>query len=410
MSLVSSPKSRKNKVADGVVPFKDGITNVFNSLVNKRSASASNAIVANRINWSDMNACYKNGIGNKIIRIKSGHALRDTLQFANNADSAEYDARLASSVKRATKLMLAFGRSVMVIHNDGDDLSQPLSPNFDRSTAMIKVFDGSIVTANTPETNINSRHYQKPKAYSIRGHGVHPSRVVDFTYVEPIETDLPSYQYGGISEFELIYAQLVNDSIVERASSSILEKSSNMVYKVKGFKDSMRSKRDSELIEYFSKVEDMRGIYGSVIIDEEDDATVLTQTLTNLSETDLITLRRLAMVTGLSFLTLVGEGPNGMNSNGDQEAQVSQDTIETLQSDYLIEPIRRLCNLFNIEGVQFKEGQGGTQGDKAAYEKVILENANSLAALGGDWKAYLESKGVVAPDDWAVFWAESDEA
>lgn len=404
MSIVGSPKKREKKTS-AVVPFKDGLTNVFNSLVNKRSASASNDIVANQITWADMNACYKNGIGNKIVRVKAGKALNNTLQFSSMPDGEAYNSTLAKHVKSASKLMLAFGRSVIMIHNEGDDLSKPLG-NFDRETAMIKVFDGSIVAANSPDTNINSKYYQQPRQYSIRGYAVHPSRIIDFTYVNPIETDLPAYQYGGISEYELIYSQLVNDSIVERASSSILEKSSNMVYKVKGFKDAMRAKRDSELIEYFSTVEDMRGLYGAVILDEEDSAEVLTQTLTNLSETDLITLRRLAMVTGLSFLTLVGEGPNGMNSNGDQEAQVSQDTIEALQSDYLIEPIRQLCELFGIDGVSFKDGQGGSPGDRAHYEKVVLENATALAMLGGDWSLYLESKGVVAPDDWSKFWGD----
>lgn len=401
MSVVSAPKKRKPRQEKS---FKDGITNVFNSLVDRRSASAQNVIVANKIGYSDMNACYKNGIGNKIVRIKAGQALKDTLQFKSAADKIAYDAKLAKDVKRAAKLMLAFGRSVVMIHNAGDDLSKPLSPKFDRKSALITVFDGTIVTASSPVTNISSPDYQNPTSYSIRGHTVHPSRVIDFTYVEPIETDLPSYQYGGISEFELIYSQLVNDSIVERASPSILEKSSNMVYKVKGFKDAMRAKRDSELIEYFATVENMRGIYGAVILDEEDDAQVLTQTLTNLSETDLITLRRLAMVTGLSFLTLVGEGPNGMNSTGEEEAEVSQDTIETLQSDYLIEPIKRLCALFEISGVSFKEGQGGTPGEKASYEKIVLENAKAIFEMGGNWKGYLQEKDVIAPDDWAAFW------
>ena len=55
--------------------------------------------------------------------------------------------------------------------------------------------------------------YNQAQDYYVRGNKVDVSRVIDFTYVDPVDTDKGTYQYGGISEYELIYEQLINDGI-----------------------------------------------------------------------------------------------------------------------------------------------------------------------------------------------------
>lgn len=383
----------------------DGLTNVFNQLVNRRSAMAQNKITRAEITQDDLRHIYLTGIGSKIVRLKAGYALDGSLQFGTDQQEEMYNKKLAKHVKKAAKFMVGFGRGCVVLHAKGDNLRQPLT---DRDDLIVQVFSGDMVTVGDVARDLSSPRYMKPLSYNIRGHVIHHSRVVDFTYVEPSEFDLPIYRYGGVSEFELIYPQLINDAVVERACASMLERSSNWVYKVKGLKDAMAAKQDSAMVQYFSRIEDMRGIYGATLIDADDSVEVLSQALANLAETDQISLRRLAMVTGLSITRLVGESAKGLNATGDNEDKMDQDMIETLQSDYLLEPIQQLCKIFDIE-VEFKENQGGTPESRMNFETKAITNAKALWEMGEDHAAYLEQYDIKKVDDFAELWKEEQD-
>jgi len=245
--------------------------------------------------------------------------------------------------------------------------------------------------------------YFEPTRYSVRGFTIHPSRCVDFRYVEPTELDAPEYFYGGISEFELIRNELISDQVVQRAIPAILEKSSSIFYKVKGFKELLADKQESQLVTYFTSLENLRSIYGAGIIDSEDEVESISQALTNLAESDMSTLRRLAMVTGLPLSWLVGEAARGLNSTGDGERQVMKNTIESYQSDYLLEPINRIMALHGRGPVEFKDGLLETDTDRMDMQTKAIDNALKLWSMGEDHTAYLEYYDVIQKDDFEVF-------
>lgn len=387
----------------------DGITSVFNALINRRANAANNQFSSPTISDEQKRAIFRSGIGSKITRMKAGYALKDTIQFTTTANDEIYAAHFARPVKLAAKFMIGFGRGVIVIHKRGDDLSKPIGAVGEIADYKIDVFSGDMVSVSTVSTDLSNPRYFKPEHYQVRGHQIHHSRVIDFAYVTPPEMDAHAYQYGGISEFELIYNQLINDGIVERASAHILEKSSNWVYKMVGFKAAMQTKQDSAVIDYFGKLEDMRSIYGATLLDAEDSVESLSQSLTNLADVDQISLRRLAMVTGIPLSILVGENVKGLNASGDNESKTFQDMIETLQSDYLLDPITQLCALFGIDAPTFTDNQGQTPGQKVAYEGQVITNAKVLFDMGRDPARYLQDKGIEKADTYEAFWGADNE-
>jgi len=389
--------------------FYDGVKNVFNQIVNRRNALSQNIVESNRLDYEQMRAIYNTGLGSKIIRLKSGYSLNDTLQFEGEADESTYNAKLAKSVKLASKYMLGFGRGIIVIHKRGDNLAEPLTKGTDIDDCKISVFSGDMITPGVVSLDLNNERYMQPTYYMVRGQSIHHTRVIDFSYIKPTEIDLPEYQYGGISEFELIYNQIINDGIVERSSASIIEKNANWVYKIVGFKEALRAKQDDAVIQYFSQVEDMRSMYGAVLIDAEDSAENIAQTLTNLSEVDQISLRRLSMVTGIPLSILVGENVKGLNSSGSSERATFQDMIEGLQSDYLIDQINQLLRIFGMDPAKFKDNQGETALDRIDYDTKATEIAFKLWQMGEDGAKYLNDKGVTQKDDWDEFWKEAEE-
>lgn len=389
--------------------FQDGITNIVNQLANRRSAVNTNIVTAQRLSDSEARAMYRSGLGAKIISIKSGYALNETLQFSCDKDEELYKRRLQRAVKKASKFMLGFGRGIILLNERGADLSRPAVGKLDPAKIKLDVFSGDMVTAFDVSIDLSSARYQKPSKYMVRGKAFHWTRVIDFTYYMPVELDLPTYHYGGISEFEMIHTQFINDGIVERASGTILEKNSTLVHKVAGFADAVRCGDDEYLINYYARLAELRSIYGDAVIDAADDMISVAQTLTNLDAVDNITIRRLALVTSIPVPMLVGESVQGLNSTGTQERQSFQDMVEALQFDYLEDPIRDLCARFGIEDVCFKENQGGTATERVEFETKIIDNAIKLDSLGEDYRAYLEEHGVVKKDAWKELFAPPAE-
>ena len=388
--------------------FTDGLKSFVSSLTNSRSATAENYIEANQLSEVEARSIYRTGLGNKIIRLKAGQALKDSIQFETTEDEKYYTKRLASLVKQTVKWQLAFGRGIIVIHHKGDDLSESLG-RVDPERVLLNQFGGDMVTVNMPEFDLQSPRYYKPVQYNVRGKPIHYSRVVDFLYVLPPELDAPRYRYGGIGEFELIYEQLVADGVVQRASPRVIEKASTLFYRVKGFKAAIATGTESDMVSYFGRMESVRGLFAAGLMDQEDELEVVTQTIAGLADADQITLRRLSMVTGISLTALVGESPKGMNATGDNERAMDQDMIEALQSDYLLEPINELMRKLGQGTVTFKENQGETPTVRIGFETAAIDNARKLWEMGEDYRTYLEEKDVLQPDDFSKIFTPPDD-
>lgn len=384
--------------------FADGLVNVLSQLTNKRNAMAANVFDHRRLSDSQLRAVYKSGLGAKICKIKAGYALNDTLQFDSEGDKEYYDTLLAHDVLKAARYMVGFGRGIIVLYQQGDNLTQPFRRNDDLPVKQ-RVFSGDMVTCGDYDTDFESDRYYKPRYYTVRGTQIHHTRVVDFVYFEPPEQDAPYYQFGGISEFEMIHPQLVNDGVVERASGSIIEKNATVFYGVDGFRDALARGKDKDLVRYFSALEDNRSIYGAGLVDKNDTVTSVSQALTNLSEVDNVTLRRLAMVTGIPLAWLIGENVKGLNSTGDNERQIFQDMVESVQYDHLLQPINRLMNLHNRKPVSFKENQGESALGRLEYENKVILGAKTLYDMGEDHAEYLDRHGVTQKDEMTTFFS-----
>ncbi|HSH52205.1 MAG TPA: hypothetical protein VK982_10835, partial [Bacteroidales bacterium] len=181
----------------------DGIKDIYNDLINQRNVLNKSMMTHNRVGYEELRAIYKSGLGSKIVRIKSGYALKDTILFESEKQEKFYKKYLEKEIKKAARYMIGFGRGILVFYEKGEDLAKPRTKPFNPSNFNVKCFSGDMVTAVSPDLNLMSDRYNKPLFYSVRGVQFHYSRVIDFSYYEPTELELPYYQYGGIAEFEL---------------------------------------------------------------------------------------------------------------------------------------------------------------------------------------------------------------
>lgn len=380
--------------------FQDGLKDVLSDLPNRRNVVARNVLTATARQPSELAAIYRTGIGSKIVRLKTGYALNDTLQFESVEDEKFYRQRCERAVKAAARWMFVFGRGIIVLQERGVALDTVLRSDVGPERLTLRVFSGDMVTVPAVSIDLNDPDYFKPKAYQVRAATIHPSRVVDFRYVEPREEEAAQYQYGGISEFELIYDQIVADGVVQRASPAILEKNSTLFYKAKGFKEAMMVGQEDHMIRYFRLLEEGRSIYGAGLLDADDDVAEVSQALSNLGDADQITLRRLAMVTGIPLSILIGENVRGLNSTGEGERQSFQDMIEALQFDHLLEPTNTLMGRLGRGSVEFRENQLESAKARIDFETAVVTNAEKLWQMGEDYEGYLLRHDVTQKSDF----------
>lgn len=383
--------------------FTDGLRSLVNSLINTRNATTTNAVDSRQLIDTELRILFRMGITARIYRIKASYALNGTLAFDSTADKEFYEKFLAKEVKRACMQQLGFGRGAVVLLPRGDDLTVARANKLTPENTVIRSFSGDLVSAVSVSYDLEDERYYKPSIYTVRGTSINWTRVVDFTYYEPAENDLPTYRYGGVSEAELLYEQIVNDGVIERASGSIIEKNSTLFYKVKGFKTALQNKKESEMLKYFSALETARSQYGAGLLDADDEVEEVSQTLTNVSEVNDMSLRRLAMISGIPVPMLIGENVKGLNSTGDTERQSFEDTIGGYAGDYVIPNINLLMHKFGRGEVKWKGLQHNGASEKVNFETLVLDNAMKMAELGQDFVPYLEKHNVIEPSATDIF-------
>ena len=132
------------------------------------------------------------------------------------------------------------------------------------------------------------------------------------------------------------------------------------------------------------------------LLDSDDEVMNVTQSLTNLKDADDISLRRVALVSGIPLPMLIGENVKGLNATGTQEKTSFNEMIELLQQDYLVSKMNQLFGKLGMSPITFKENQNVTPLEKVDYETKAIDNAVKLYDMGYDAESYLKEKGIEA--------------
>lgn len=389
--------------------FSDGMQSLTNSLANSRSASATNGFFDFRLSETELKAIYKTGLYSKILRMKTGAALREgSFEFDTPGEELVFNQRLLPLIKEAARYQLAFGRGVIALCSKTQRQDQPLIDGTNLNSLELRVFDDTLLSVTDYDRDLLSPRYYRPKTYMVRGVNFHWSRIIEFNYVEPIEDERHEYEFAGIPEPELIYEQLINDAVVQRSSGSILEKSSTLFYKLAGFAEKLQNKQENAVVRFFTALENLRSNYGAGIVDKDDEIQVISQQLAGFKEIDESSLRRVAMVTGIPVPYLMGENVRGLDSSGDTERQVFTDNIKDYRNDYLLTPINILMQRIGFGTVRAAESTNLSAIEQMNYEGKIIDNAFKMAQIGEDFHTYLEERDIVSTDAYDRMFGNED--
>ncbi len=380
--------------------FTDSLRSAVSNLMNRRSAINTNVITSQRLPLHLLREINRTGMYKRIISLKTDGVMKNNWVFKDEKESAEFYNKHKAEIYEAVQSMFAYGRGLLVIVSENEPSSTPLNPsNLVNGRYRIKSYTGDMITAQGVNFDVSSERYHKPDTYYVQDEIIHHSRVVDFTYIKPPELIAGQYHYGGMSEAELIYPQLISDGVVERAASTMLEKSSSIIYKMKDFRDAVAKGKADKVISFINASEDMRSVVNSTVIDSEDDIVTVDQQLNNLPETNKISLQRIAMISSTPYSILLGEGSPGFGTSAAVEKTVWNETLEGLQERYVIPKITEFMAIFGLSAPERKPDQNITALEKVKFQKEILGNIPLMTAAGLDTSKYLSDNGFIVDEN-----------
>jgi phage-related protein (TIGR01555 family) len=221
--------------------------------------------------------------------------------------------------------------------------------------------------------------------FSTLGISVDQSFAVPFIGTPVIRRLSPEYKYYGMSVYQNLWTAIINDNVIMTSIANIVSRSSIRHYKLDGLKELVQAGSYKLALERIAVIDQSIGIFGSAVMDAKDELQILTQSLNGLADIDKRSAERLSAASGIPATELLGKSPDGQNSTGKGDQKTMINFIKTYQKKMIpsIEKIfEALASYVGVADkemkVYFKDPQEIDQEEQPAYEKVVLENANSM--------------------------------
>jgi phage-related protein (TIGR01555 family) len=276
-----------------------------------------------------------NGLFAKIIDMPSEEAVKhgfelvspgyDFTKTMKQLDSLDWELHIATAIKWAR----IFGGSIIVLLlNDGRDLSEPINYRQLREVRELRVYDRSIVE---PETSRAGTVYKVDSIYGT--FKVHESRCLTFhNNRAPESTTDEGYLLWGVPEYDRIKDELTRCLTAHSYGPMLLERACQTVLKLRGLAG-ITSMADGTamILQRLRLLEQARGLLNSIAIDADGEQFELkTISLQDVDEIIKTTYNLISGVTGIPQKLLFGvtTGEDFTLANQDQLAAMRDSSME----------------------------------------------------------------------------------
>lgn len=332
-------------------------------------------------------------VGKKIVTLPVSRAMRNglMLEIKNDKDSSKekkiwdlYEKYNFESLITAAQTSADTYGSAMILLKDRTQ--NPLMPARGYKTLEPEYVEFPFFTVAPKPMNPYSPGMV---SFSMLGVNADISFCAPFVGVPTLHRLSPSFKYFGMSVFQSIWTALVNDQVIMTAAANIVYRSSIRSYKLKGLQQQVLAGRQDQALARTSMLDESVGIFGSAVMDSEDEMQIVTQAFTGLPEMDRRSGERLAAATGIPATLLLGKSPDGQNSTGKSDESNMLAYVSEYQQK-MLPPIQRIfAALISLAGfeneewrVTFKSPAVIEITEKPMHDKVIIENTQQLQSLG----------------------------
>lgn len=291
----------------------------------------------------------------------------------------------------ALKLARLYGGSVLVLGvDDGRDFAQPLDERNVRSLSFLNPIDRwQIYPTIERYRDPRQPKYGLPEFYrfapALGGVStmtfIHESRLLRFDGVRLTDRQMMENQGWGDSVLNRLFNAIRNYHAVHDSSATIVQDFAQGVYKLKGLAELFAQGGDGADQAVMARLRAMelgRSIVRGLVLDEGEEFSKLSTTVTGLPDLISAAERRLTAETSMTHNRLLGESPGAsLGEGGAAQDRHWYDHVASKQEALLREPLERLIRLILLS----KEGPtGGKLPEEWSIEFNSLWQQDELGA------------------------------
>lgn len=309
------------------------------------------------------------GIGAKIIKAVADDMTKEWISIPNDEEG-----KILKELKRLKVQMVfnqalrwnrCFGGSLIVIgFENGGDLSDPVKKGiFKNSTKRIawlkEIPRSNIYISNSIiDNDVNSPTYGEIEKYSLRmgldlkNLYVHKTRTLEFKGIkmppDAAMVDLDK-RYWGMSVIQQAWEQLQMYGSASQSIGTLLLEFIVGVYTLAGLQDILAEEGgEDRIIKRMEVINLMKSIQNAVLLDENENYSRNSATVTGLPELMDRFMMNLSCVTEYPVTRLFGRSPAGQNATGESDLENYYDKIHSDQTNILETPLQKIVNIIAV--------------------------------------------------------------
>lgn len=402
-------KTKNQKVFDAK---KGGFTDLFSNVSEKKDIlKNSNYTKVFRLNDEVCENIFTSSwVGKRIVELPVQRALKNGLIFECENKQTEnevwrlyHELGIENMIIDAQVSADIYGSSVMILKDKSQNPLEkalkyknlkPILTEYPFYSVMPKnasPYEAGTITATNPTLTVNESHCAIFTGAKV------PTRIA------------PQYKFFGMSIYQSLWSALINDASIMTAVANITYRSSIRHYKLKGLKELVMSNRQDLALERMGVLDASADIFGSVVMDSEDEMQIVSQSIAGLADIDKRSGERLAAASGIPATLLLGKSPDGQNSTGEGDDDNFIIFIENYQKkmmpalNRIFAALNSLANGDNNWKIKFKTPDAVDFNKKPEFDGKILANAmmmiNELQLPQEVVERYMLENNIITQDE-----------
>lgn len=296
--------------------------------------------------------------------------------------------KIRENIVKAMVAARLHGTAFIVLVSAGgvDELATELDPMTAPrgSLRALHVFDRWDTEILSHDLDLTSTSYGRPYLYRFRpsmvlegehetngddittriSFDVHHSRVVRFDGLMPPHSGGWRGQYErdwGVSPLIMALNEIIRDENNSGAGANLLQRASQMVVKLAGYRQMMAGSRGGPHGETAESIgEDISlksSLYRLLMVDKADEVDRVSLPLSGVADVLNTYAVRLAAIAGIPATRFMGRSPVGLNATGESDMQNYATMVNAMQVRDLTQPLYRLDRVLAADLGHLKDGK-----------------------------------------------------
>lgn len=350
----------------GVVRFlRDGMSGLVNRMTGagtSRDPLSHNQLVYQRLPPSVLEAAYRgNWIASKIVRIPVDDMLRQGWSWQAEDDiitkleAEEKRLNFRIHLRNALVRDAVYGGSALYIGTTDGDTSQPLRVErmgF-QSIKYLTPFHSQDLTvvefSRDPEALGQPTMFRITLGDDQREMLIHPSRLLTFRsrpFDRPLGT-ATTEDFWGDSRLANVLSDITGASSALTGAARLMGELAVWKFKVKGMADTISMVGGEEQVQkLLNLIMMLKSTMNAVAIDSEDEADIVTASLTGVSDAIRQFMQNVAGAADIPYTRFMSASPDGMNATGAADLRNYYDRLVGERTNYVEPPITQFDEVF----------------------------------------------------------------